>query len=232
MISVIIPASGVGARFGASIPKQFVNLNGEHILKRTISIFQNLHFIDEIAVTVPNGYAQTVQNYDFDKVHHIVEGGKTRADSVFSALKMLQSDIVLIHDGVRPFVANETVQAVINAVKKHGAALACVPVTDTIKVVTDTTIKTTLDRSQLWSAQTPQGFTYEMIMGAYTQAQKDGILNQVTDDSTVAEHIGIPVYIVPSSPKNIKITTEEDLLFAEAILNSVGNESQPTEIHN
>jgi len=222
MTSVIIPASGVGTRFGASIPKQFVNLNGEHILKRTISIFQNLHCIDEIVVAVPTGYAETVQNYGFNKVHHIVEGGKTRAESVFFALKMLKSDIVLIHDGVRPFVADATVQAVINAVKKHGAALACVPVTDTIKVVTGTRIESTPDRSKLWSAQTPQGFTYELIMRAYTQAQKDGILSQVTDDSAVAEHIGVPIHIVTSSPQNIKITTEEDLLFAEAILNSVG----------
>ena len=221
MIKIVIPASGVGARFGAGIPKQFTELKGEPILKRTISAFQCLDFVDEIAVAVPQGYAQTVASYGFDKVRHIIEGGENRASSVYAALKMLPADteIVLIHDGVRPLVTDRLVQAVADAVKQHGAAIACAPVTDTIKQTNQNSkITATLDRNQLWSAQTPQGFTYSLIMEAFAQAEKDGVLAHVTDDSALAERLDIPVYVVRSSPANIKITTPEDLVIAKAML--------------
>ena len=224
MIKVIIPASGVGTRMGANVPKQFLELNGEPILKHTIAAFQNMDIVDEIIVTVPDGYVQTVTNYDFGKVCQVLDGGhcQTRADSVKLALDMLpaDTDIVLIHDGVRPFVTCELVQAVAQAVKTHGAAVACAPVTDTIKKACSSFISETIDRSQLWSAQTPQGFTYDLIIRAYRQAEKDGILHQATDDSMLAERLGMPVYVVPSSAKNIKITTAEDLIIAEALLSS------------
>ena len=239
MIKVVIPASGIGMRFGADIPKQFIELNGEPILKRTISAFHNLDIVDEIVVAVPQGYVNSVEDYGFDKIHHIVEGGQSRAASVYSALKCLpnDTDIVFIHDGVRPFVTCALVQSVANAVNQYGAAIACAPVTDTIKRALKSgsrrafrteqfprggqscEIKATLDRSQLWSAQTPQGFTYNIIMQAYQQAEQNGTLHQATDDSALVEVLGIPVYIVPSSPRNIKITTAEDLLIAEAFLN-------------
>jgi len=224
MIKVIIPASGVGLRFGASIPKQFLELKGQHILMRTISAFQNIDIIDEIAVAIPPGYTKTIEEYNFDKVQHIVEGGQSRASSVYAALKMLSTDtkVVLIHDGVRPFVTEELVQAIVGAVKKHGAAIACAPVTDTIKQASHNgKIEATLDRNQLCSAQTPQGFTYDIIMQAYQQAEKSGILQKVTDDSSLVERLGIPVYAVPSNSKNIKITTAEDLIIAEAFLNGM-----------
>jgi len=251
MIKVIIPASGIGTRFGSDTPKQFVALKGEPILKRTISAFQHLAIVDEIVVAVPQGYVQTVIGYGFDKVRHVVEGGKDRASSVYAALKCLPIDthIVLIHDGVRPFVTCALVQTVVKTVKQHGAAVACTPVTDTIKqskkaapplskgsvagihslrnggvwgsapLEPNHQIEATLDRTRLWRAQTPQGFTYNIIMKAYRQAEKDGILHQATDDSALVERLGIPVYIVPSSPRNIKITTAEDLMIAEAFLN-------------
>jgi len=221
MIKVIIPASGAGTRLGASMPKQFLELKGEHILKRTISIFQQMEEIDEIAVAVPNGYTHTVENYGLTKTRYIVEGGTSRADSVYAALKLLPNDtsIVLIHDGVRPFATPQLVRDVIEAVKKHGAAIPCVCVTDTIKQ-TDTTGKiiATPDRTNLWRAQTPQGFTYEIITKAYLQAEKDGILYHATDDSALVEHMGIPVYVVPSDAKNIKITTAEDLAVGRTFL--------------
>ena len=222
MIKVIIPASGAGARFGASIPKQFCELNGIPILKRTIAAFDCMdEIVDEIVVAVPQGYVQTVADYGFERVRHIVEGGETRVYSVYSALKILPPDaqIVLIHDGVRPFVTEDIVHAVVDAVKKHGAAVACAPVTDTIKsAAVSGKIESTLDRSQLWSAQTPQGFTYDIILKAYQQAEKDGILSQVTDDSALAERMGVPVFVVPSSPGNKKITTMHDMAVAEALL--------------
>ena len=221
MNRVIIPASGTGTRLGASIPKQFLELNGEPILKRTISVFQKLDIIDEIIVTVPIGYTQTVVNYGFSKVHHIIDGGTSRASSVYLALQYMPEDtgIVLIHDGVRPFINDELVQAVVSAVKINDAAIACIPVTDTIKE-TDAIgkITKTPNRNNLWRAQTPQGFTYDLINNAYQQAEKDGILDKITDDAMLVERIGVPVYIVPSTPKNIKITTAEDLIIARAFL--------------
>jgi len=220
-IKVIIPASGIGSRFGTSKPKQFLDLNGRQILWRTISVFENMNEVNEIAVAVPPGFAHEVQNYGFSKVNHIVEGGKSRAHSVFAALQCISNntDIVLIHDGVRPFITTELAMAVAEAAKTYGAAIACTQVTDTIKKSTTANkISETLNRDQLWSVQTPQGFTYDIIMQAYQQAEKDGILAQVTDDSALVERLNIPVQVVPSSTKNIKITTMVDLAIAKVLL--------------
>jgi len=221
MIKVIIPASGTGTRFGAGIPKQFIELNGQQILKHTISRFQSISIVDEIIVAVPPGYTQHVADYGFGKVSHIIEGGKDRASSVYLALKMLPTDsnIVLIHDGVRPFVTSKLVQNIANAVTKHGAAIAGVPITDTVKIASaNLLIAKTLDRNHLWSIQTPQGFTYSIIMEAYSQAEKDCSLRNVTDDSMLVERLNIPVHVVPSCKKNIKITTQIDLIIAETYL--------------
>jgi len=221
MIKVVIPASGIGSRFGADIPKQFTELEGEHILKRTISIFEQIDEIDEIAVAVPEGYKWVVEHYGFAKVRYIVEGGKDRASSVYSALKALPGDtsIVLIHDGVRPFITTQLVYDVVASVKTHQAAVACTPVTDTIKKAASSgAITETLDRSQLWHAQTPQGFTYTLILAAYQSAEESGVLQYATDDSALVERLGYPVQIVPSNLKNIKITTAEDLAIGRIFL--------------
>jgi len=211
-IKVIIPASGAGVRFGAAVPKQFLELCGVHILKRTISIFQEMDEIDEIVVAVSPGYAEMVQAYGLSKAR-IVEGGENRAASVYAALNTLSTNtgIVLIHDGVRPFTTPCLVRAVIAAVKKYGAAVPCIPVTDTIKQVDPHgKITATHDREKLWRAQTPQGFTYDIITAAYRQAEKGGM--EATDDSVLVERMGVPVYVVPSEVGNIKITTPEDLI--------------------
>lgn len=219
MIKVVIPASGAGLRMGANQPKQFLPLEGQAILQRTIAQFENMAAVDEIVVAVPEGYVHTVQSYGFSKVKHIVEGGQDRGCSVLLALEKLPAttEVVLIHDGVRPFVTEALAMAVAEAAQKHGAAIACTPVTNTIKAANPQgEITQTLDRSQLWSVQTPQGFTYHTIMNAYQAAQTEGI--QATDDSALVERLGLPVHVVPSSPKNIKITTEEDLVLGAAIL--------------
>ena len=221
-IKVIIPASGKGSRFGGDVPKQFQLLDGQPILKRTIAVFDKMDSVSEIAIAIPVRFVSAVENYGFNKVRHIIEGGESRGTSVYAALKCLNAksnDIILIHDGARPFVTTEIIEAVIAAVAKHGAAVACSPVTDTIKQVTPSgRITTTLDRSQLWRAQTPQGFTYKIITSAYAQAEKDDILTQATDDSFLVECMNLPVYIVPCPPSNIKITTPEDMIMAQALL--------------
>jgi len=221
MISVVIPASGAGSRFGASVPKQFLDLKGKQILQRTIQAFEQMEIVGTIVVAVPLGYAQTVKDYGFSKVKHIVEGGESRAASVFSALRALPAttEIVLVHDGVRPFVTEDIVIAVVDAARNYGAAVACCPVTDTIKKVDSARqITETPNRSDLWQAQTPQGFTYEMITKAYEWAVKEGLLSHVTDDSALVERLGKPVFVVESNRKNIKITTAEDMVIAAAFL--------------
>ncbi|MCL2197889.1 MAG: 2-C-methyl-D-erythritol 4-phosphate cytidylyltransferase [Defluviitaleaceae bacterium] len=219
-ISIVIPASGAGKRLGGDIPKQFLTLGGEPILRRTLSIFNAMEIVTEIAVAIPEGYLKEVSDYKIEKLHHIVEGKPTRAESVYAALKTLDknTDAVLVHDGVRPFVTPEIIASVAQAAKKHGASVACAPVTDTIKVADkDGNVITTPDRSTLWQAQTPQGFTYEIITRAYATAEKDGILSEATDDSALAERIGLSVKIVPSPPNNIKITTTTDLYLAKVL---------------
>jgi len=248
-INVVIPASGAGVRLGGDIPKQFLHLGGEPILKRTLAVFDSCEIVAEIAVAIPEGYADEVAAYNFPKVKHIVTGEKTRAESVFAALKCFcqkqgdclrlrenaphptcalgahcalgapRAQIILIHDGVRPFVTHDLIERVAQAAKKYGAAIAASPVTDTIKMVgADGKISATPDRAALWQAQTPQGFTYRDILEAYAAAEPGGTLSAATDDSLLAERMGIRVKIVPSSPENIKITTPADLKIAEALL--------------
>ena len=219
---MIIPASGTGSRFGGDLPKQFQLLDGVPILKRTISVFQQMENIAEIVVSVSSEFVPAVKDYGFNKVIHIIEGGKTRANSVYAALKYFDAsddDIILIHDGVRPFVTPEIITRVIDSVSKHGAAIACTPVTDTIKKVDETgKISSTPDRNKLWRAQTPQGFTYKVISNAYAQGEKDGILPHSTDDSALVERLCLPVYVVNGAPGNIKITTPEDMITAKGLL--------------
>lgn len=221
-VKVVIPASGAGVRLGGDILKQFLHLGGEPILKRTLSIFNALEIVAEIAVAVPEGYLAEVEGYKIPKLRHIVAGKQSRAESVFAALKCLEGNsetIVLIHDGIRPFVTRETIEAVAEATQKHGASVACSPVTDTIKQVdAQGKIISTPDRSTLWQAQTPQGFMYDAIFRAYIAAEAEGVLHNATDDSALAERIGIHVKIVPSSPANIKITTQTDLEIARALI--------------
>ncbi|MCL1884174.1 MAG: 2-C-methyl-D-erythritol 4-phosphate cytidylyltransferase [Defluviitaleaceae bacterium] len=220
-INVVIPASGAGVRLGGDIPKQFLLLGGEPILKHTLSIFNALEIVEEIAVAIPKKYLKEVQDYKISKLRHVIIGKETRAESVYAALKALPADteIVLIHDGIRPFVTQEIIENVATATKEHGAAIACSPVTDTIKQVDASgNIINTPDRNSLYQAQTPQGFTYNLIMNAYNEAERAGILKTVTDDSALAERIGILVKTVPSPQVNIKITTESDLKIANYLL--------------
>ena len=215
-LKVVIPASGKGTRLGGKIPKQFQLLGDKPILYRTIAAFHRFDSVAEIAVAVPQGYIPMVQDYGFDKVCHIIEGGSDRQSSVFKALKCLSAGgVILIHDGARPFVSEETINNVAQKAIECGAAIAGVPVTDTIKKVnTNGSIIETPNRNHLWQAQTPQGFTYDIIMRAHTQYST----LEATDDSMLVELLGIPVYIVSGATSNIKITTPEDFAIAKEYL--------------
>jgi len=224
-IAVIIAAAGSGARLGGMKPKQFQLLGGRPVLAHTLEAFNRLDIIEEIIIAAPSEYiAHTwdiAARYGFNKVREIVPGGKNRAESVYAALKQLAANIVLIHDGARPFVSEELIKSIAQAAKHYGAAVVGIPLTDTIKEVNQQSqaVKTP-DRQRFWCVQTPQGFTYEIISKAYAQGDKDGILESATDDSILVERIGATIQMVEGHPSNIKITTREDLLMGEIMLRS------------
>lgn len=225
-VSVIIAASGRGTRLGGDMPKQFQQLLGKPVLAYTLGVFNCMDTIDDITIAVPADYVTHTQEivdlYGFKKVTRIIPGGANRAESVYAALKQLSTttEVVLIHDGVRPFVTDELITATITTTRKHGTAVVGTVLTDTLKQVNEKgqVIKTP-DRRHFWRVQTPQGFGYELLMKAYKQGETDDILAHVTDDSQLVERLGIPVQMVEGSPRNIKITTPEDLELCKQLLN-------------
>jgi 2-C-methyl-D-erythritol 4-phosphate cytidylyltransferase len=157
---------------------------------------------------------------DFKKVKRILSGGKERQDSVYKGLLALSkdTDIVLIHDGVRPFISTEKIGKSIEMCKKEKAVILALPVNDTVKRVDEEYVVTTLDREKLWIAQTPQTFEYKLILEAYKKAIEDSFIG--TDDSSLVERLGFKVRVLEGESQNIKITTREDLVLAEKIIES------------
>ena len=218
----IIPMAGVGTRFKASLPKPLVRLNGKPIFVHALEIFQSCSSIESLIAVVNEthltDFEDIIQQYNLAKVTHVIPGGDTRSDSVFHGLQMLDEDTqgVLIHDGVRPFVTVEMIEAVVRALNQHQAIVTAVPVKPTIKKVDSNTmlVQETLNRDNLWEIQTPQAFHKEIIFQSHERF-RDGI---PTDDAMMVERLGIPVKVVMGDYKNIKITTPEDLIWAEALL--------------
>jgi 2-C-methyl-D-erythritol 4-phosphate cytidylyltransferase len=224
---VIIPAAGMGRRMGASRSKQYIPLNGLPLLVHTLKPFEESHLVDAIILTVPIGdkdycKKEVVDMFGFKKVTDILHGGKERQDSVRIGLNMLDSgiDFVIIHDGVRPFITHQIIADSIHGAETSGACVVAVPAKDTIKAASeDHLVLRTLERKDLWLVQTPQTFRYEIIKEAHEKALADGFHS--TDDSALVERLGNQVSIVQGSYNNIKITTSEDLIIAEAILASL-----------
>ncbi len=221
--TAVIVAAGKGRRMGTEISKQFLPLCGKEILAHTVEKFEKAACIRDI-ILVTGGDAlqdvrQMVQEYGWKKIISVTEGGKERQDSVFLGLQQVPQDteIVLIHDGVRPFVTEEILERSIAAAKETGGCVAGVPAKDTIKVCdAEGFAIATPDRSTLRQIQTPQTFRRKEILAAYEKAKADGFLG--TDDASVAEHSGFPVRVIMGSYSNIKITTKEDLLIGAAFL--------------
>lgn len=225
--SVVIPAAGSGSRMGAAVSKQLLLLQGKPILVLTAECFQHCHKIDEIVIAVPAGHLETVntlvREYALTKVSAVVVGGANRQKSVMNALAALPSSsaIVLVHDAVRPFVRERMILESIDKARVHRAAVVAVPVKDTIKrAAAEGFIETTIDRTTLWAAQTPQAFQTRLLVEAYERAEQDGIL--ATDDASLVERMGIQPAIVMGSYENIKITTPEDLDLAAAMSGRFG----------
>ena len=222
----IITAAGSGKRMGE--PKQFLKIGGKPMLLRTISVFEKSGAIDEIIVVVNKEEIEKVNKLKSKKIKQIIAGGKERQDSVFNGLSALPDDaeIVAIHDGARPFVTEEIIEEAVEEAKTSGAAVAGVPLKDTIKEIKNDKLKMTngghiilktINRESLWAAQTPQVFRKEIILKAYAQG-KDKY--QATDDAMLVEKMGEKVKMVMGSYQNLKITTPEDLIIAEGILHN------------
>lgn len=230
----IVLAAGQGKRMNADRPKQYLLVKEKPILYYTLKAFEE-SFVDEIVLVTGQGeeeYCQKnfVQEYNFKKVSGIITGGKERYHSVYNALEFIQhtektDSIVFIHDGARPFISVEILQRAYTVAESSGAAIVGVPVKDTIKIVgEDGTVENTPDRTTLWAVQTPQVFLFEKIKAAYDemiQMENDEKLTvKITDDAMVMENFGdMSVKVTEGTYENIKITTPEDLILAEQILN-------------
>jgi len=204
--------------------KQFYLLGGKPILTHTLDQFETCPLIRSILLVVGQEdmdycLKEVIEKYKFKKVSQIVPGGKRRQESVKNGMDALpkDEDIVVIHDGVRPFVTKTMIEDSIHSAVRYGAAILAMPVKDTIKMSNpDGTVFKTLDRESLWQIQTPQTFQAKVIKEAYHRATEDGFVG--TDDASLVERLGVKVHILPGSYANIKITTPEDLLLANLFL--------------
>lgn len=224
-IFALVPAAGMGKRMGAGSNKQYLLLDGVPILAHTLRVFQEAPFIDGIYLVspeqeIPYCKSEVVERYGFSKVKAIVPGGAERQHSVMNGLcaieEAAEDDLVLIHDGVRPFVPVSVLEQAAAAAQEFGGAVVAVPAKDTIKVARQGVVVETPPREELWLAQTPQAFRYGLILGAYRSAAEAGYLG--TDDASLMERLKLPVKVVMGDYRNIKITTPEDMLLAQAFL--------------
>lgn len=210
---------------GSDIPKQFIEINGKPMIAYTIEKFEKCEKIDGIIIVAAKEYElhcrKIAERFAFKKIISIVSGGEQRQDSVYKGLSEIPkcAKCILIHDAVRPFVTQEEITKVIDEVAVTGCAILANYVKDTIKIVDNNYgIIKTQDRNGLYAAQTPQGFSYDLIMKAYEKAIKDKFAG--TDDSQLAENVGIKPKIVLGSNLNFKITTKEDLFLAKLIIDN------------
>jgi 2-C-methyl-D-erythritol 4-phosphate cytidylyltransferase len=225
-VEAVIVAAGKGIRFGEGKKKQFQLLSGKPILAHTLDRFEACPTIKSILLVTAQedmNYCleEIVEKYKYKKISQIIPGGRRRQESVKNGIDFLTKDteIVVIHDGVRPLVTREMIEESIQSANRFGAVVFAMPVKETIKMVQkDGTIVKTLDREYLWQVQTPQTFQAKIIKQAYQKAQEDGFLG--TDDASLVERLGIKVHILPGSYINIKVTTPEDLALANFYLNN------------
>lgn len=222
LAAAIIPAAGFGTRMKLDHPKQYHILAGLPILIRTVRVFAASSIISHIVVVVPADRREETRTLlaqhglESDSLT-IVAGGRRRQDSVQAGLRALAPEInlVLVHDGARPLVSQEIIDRCATAAMKDGAAIAAVPVKDTLKKANDSgRVTATIDRESLWQAQTPQAIQRKLLEAAYLQCGHD----DVTDESSLLEKCGIPVTLVAGAETNIKITHPEDLFLAEKII--------------
>lgn len=231
-VSAIIPAAGSGRRMGQPESKTWLKLAGVTMLERTLLALCEGDFIDEMIVV---GQASDQSRFleVFEAVRstrrslakavpdlRFTTGGDERIDSVYRGLLEVkpQGELILVHDGARPLVTEAVIVAALEGADRFRAAVACVPAKDTVKLVVEGMVKETPDRRTVYNVQTPQCFEKALIVQAYKQAMASGVA--ATDDAGLVEHLGVPVKVTEGSYENIKVTTPEDVIIAEAIINN------------
>jgi 2-C-methyl-D-erythritol 4-phosphate cytidylyltransferase len=227
--SVVIPAAGQGKRMKLNKNKQFLLLENLPVIIHTLEVFQNDDWCVEIVVVANANEIEEIEElintYGVTKVIKVVPGGDERQNSVHNGLKAVKNaGIVLIHDGARPFVTKAHIHELVLAVTKNGGAILAVPIKDTVKECAGMKVLQTVDRSTLWSVQTPQAFQLETILKAHEWAEQHHFIG--TDDASLLEQLQINVSIVPGDYFNIKLTTPEDIVFAQSILRVKRGENQ------
>ena len=226
MVSAIVVAAGKGIRMKGTMRKQYLDLSGRPLLAHSIMTFDSSSLVEEIFLVVPKEDAEYCQNkilslLELKKQTNLIHGGAKRQDSVYNGLQALgkNTKTVVIHDGVRPFVQPEDLKKCILGSKKYGACILGTPASDTLKSVDKSNIiQKTLPRENIWLAQTPQAFQYDLILKAHETAQREGFVG--TDDASLVERMGETVKIIDGGRFNIKITTKEDLAVAEAMFDA------------
>ncbi|MBN1828275.1 MAG: 2-C-methyl-D-erythritol 4-phosphate cytidylyltransferase [Deltaproteobacteria bacterium] len=217
--SAIIVAAGHGLRMGAASPKQFLAISGVPILARAILPFEKAPSLQSIVIVTLENYIEYVKRdivdaFSLTKVKAVVAGGMERQDSVLRGISAVDplASLIIIHDGVRPFVTVELIEDIISAAMMYGAAVPGIPMKETVKKINAShLVEATIDRKDLWLVQTPQGFQREVIENAYHNAYAEGFVG--TDDAMLVERLGFKVRLVPGFQGNIKVTTPEDLRF-------------------
>lgn len=219
-VAAIIVAAGKGTRMDSEIPKQYMEIGGRTILDTTLYKFEKSNDVDEIILVINKEDIEFVKDEIgpfYTKISHVVAGGKTRTESVYQGLKRIRKcDIVLIHDGVRPFVSYNLITTCIENALMYKACIPVMDVVDTIKEVSeDGIVVQTYDRKKLRAVQTPQAFDYNLIRDSYEKAMTEDV--EFTDDASIVEYYGYKVKTIEGLAKNIKITRPLDLRMAEII---------------
>jgi 2-C-methyl-D-erythritol 4-phosphate cytidylyltransferase len=222
-VTALVVAAGKGTRMNTNVKKQYMLLGGKPVLARTLQAMQDCDVVDDVLVVTARGeidycWQNIVQAFSLSKVAKIVEGGDTRQQSVARGLEVLNCDIVIIHDGARPFVTCEIIEQGVRLLDQKGCdgAVCAVPLKDTVKLADiNGVVERTLDRNRLMAAQTPQCFFLSTVKEAYKRAQAEAF--EATDDSMLLERYGYTVQLYQGDYKNIKITTQEDIYIAQAM---------------
>jgi len=222
MITLLLPAAGIGKRIGGKVPKQFISLRAKPLFIHTLLAFENHPLINSIIITTREEYIPFVKRClkenGIKKVLSVAKGGETRQESVYNALKHApaSTELFLVHDAVRPFVSKQLISRVIEKAKKYGSAIPAIPVRDTLIQAERGKVCKKLEREGAFLVQTPQGFRAEVLRECLEKAKKEGLL--FTDEGTLLLHYKKEVYLVEGDPLNFKITYPQDLLLAERLI--------------
>lgn len=219
----LITAGGKGRRMQSAVPKQFLRLAGKPLLAHTVEVFEGCPLVDGIFIIAPQEEMarverEIVEAFHFRKVLKVVRGGQRRQQSVWNGLRAIKSDcaLVVVHDGVRPLISPALVESSIEEARRTGAAIVAVPARDTVKRLVPGKRLQTLPRAEIWLAQTPQSFQYPLLYQAHQRAAQENF--EGTDDASLVERLGREVRLISGDPHNLKITTPDDLVLAEALL--------------